>query len=120
MINDLLKNKVKDLNGDIEFMLGRDKVEEGKGLEEGKTYNIKDWDYLNGDNGEYIVFIVDEDEKHFYFGGQIVTMKFKSLDSTCSEKEIEEIKIEGLPVEFEKKVSKKTKSKYTNVRFFPE
>ena len=110
-----LKEKALGMNGGkgIPFMEGREKGE----LEEilGKVCNIKDYAFINGDDGEYAVFIVDEIDDHFYFGGSILTQNLKAF----TDEEHEELRENGLPVLLTTRKTKKGNRTYTNVEFYP-
>lgn len=110
-----LKEKAMKLNSGkgIEFMSERTKGELDELLD--KECTIVDFAFINGQEGEYAVFIVKEIEDSFYFGSSVVTEKLKAL-----EEDLEEVKKEGLPVIFKEVKSKKTKRKYINCEFYPE
>lgn len=111
-----LKEKAMNMNSGkgIEFMNEREKGEMQDLLN--KNLTITDYSFINGDDGEYVVFIVKEDESKFYFGGKVLTENMKSFTSDDKE----EIKRDGLPVIFEERKSKKTNRKYIASRFYPE
>lgn len=113
---DLIKNVQEVTTGEtIEFMVGREKAE----LPMGQILTVVDYDYLNGDNGEYVVFICREDQNHFFFGGSVVTDKFKKIDQAFIEFEKEELLANGIELVATKKKSNSTKRIYTDVLFFP-
>lgn len=108
-----LREKAKGLNAGegIPFMKDRTKGDVSELI--GKEVTIRDFDFIAGDNGEYVCFIVDEIADTFYFGGSVLTNNLKSL---LDDKE--EIKAEGLPVLLETAKSK-NKRNYTKVTFYP-
>jgi hypothetical protein len=111
-----LKDRAKNLNSGIEFMEGRTNGEL-KSLV-GTPVNLIDYDYLTGENGEYVVFIISEDDTKFYFGGKVLTENLKELDADGYREEI--IK-NGLPMLLGEKASSTVKGrKYTTVEFYPE
>jgi hypothetical protein len=111
-----LKEKMMGLNSNegIPFMKGRTKGEVAELL--GNPVTIKDFDFLDGQDGKYVVFIVDEIADSFFFGGSVLTNNLKEI--TAEEKE--EVKKNGLPVLMYEAKSKKTGRKYTAVKFYPD
>jgi hypothetical protein len=87
------------------------------------TYHIRDYDFLlDSPDKEYVVFQIDEDKEHFYFGGKVLTDQMKHLDA---EGFGDEIRRDGIPVAFTEKKSKKPNEQgrynyYTAVTFFPD
>ena len=120
-----LKEMAKGMNAGkgIEFMEGRNKGEAEELLD--RTVTIRNFDFINGENGEYAVFIIDEDEENFYFAGSVLTDNLKQLVPAK-----EQIISEGLPTKFTQRKSKakivtnnnskKAKRNYTAVEFYPE
>ena len=110
-----LREKAEGMNSGkgIEFMDKRTKGETEELLDQVVT--IRDYAFITGQEGEYAVFIIDEDADKFYFGGKVITDNLKAL----SEEEHEELKQEGLPTLFAERVSK-NKRKYISVEFYPE
>ena len=111
-----LKEKAMSMNSGkgIEFMEGRTKGETEELLTLG-TVTIRDYAFIEGTEGEYAVFVVDEIKDEFFFGGSVITQNLRSF----SEEEHEEVKSEGLPVKFEQRKSK-AKRNYIGVEFYPE
>lgn len=109
-----LKEMAKGMNAGkgIEFMEGRSKGEAEELLD--RTVTIRNFDFINGENGEYAVFIIDEDEENFYFAGSVLTDNLKQLVPAK-----EQIIEEGLPTKFTQRKSK-AKRNYTAVEFYPE
>ena len=109
-----LKELAKGMNAGkgIEFMEGRNKGEADELLD--RTVTIRNYDFINGENGEYAVFIIDEDEENFYFAGSVLTDNLRQLEAHK-----EEIIAEGLPTKFTQRKSK-AKRNYTAVEFYPE
>lgn len=110
-----LKSKAKSMNSGkgIMFMEGREKGNV-KSLN-GKIVEVIDYDFLTGDNGKYIVFIIRQDTKHFYFGASVMTENF--LEFTPEEKE--EIQMQGIPIMLEDKQNRKGNRTYQNIIFYP-
>ena len=111
-----LKEKMlkKNNNEGIKFMSERTKGDIHELI--GQKVTIRDFDFLSGDNGEYVVFIVDEIADSFFFGGSVLTNNLKEITS----EEKEEVKKNGLPVLMYEAKSKKTGRKYTGVTFYPD
>lgn len=83
----------------------------------GKPVTIRDYGFMKDEHDkEYVAFIVDENEKEFFFGGQVLTDNIKELDAENYKPTIQS---EGLPVLLGKKMSK-SKREYTTVQFYPE
>lgn len=110
-----LKDKAEGMNSGkgIQFMEGRTKGETDELLD--KTVTIRDYAFINGTDGEYVVFIVDKVNDKFYFGGKVLTDNLKQL----TDEEHVELMSEGLPTKFTLRVSK-NKKKYVAVEFYPE
>ena len=110
-----LKEKMlrKNNNEGIKFMSERTKGDIHELI--GQKVTIRDFDFLSGDNGEYVVFIVDEIGDSFFFGGSVLTSNLKDL----SEDEKEEVKANGLPVEIYEAKSK-SKRNYIGAKFYPD
>lgn len=110
-----LISKVQKLNGGLPFMEGKEKGE----IIMGTLYLINDFGFLNGNDGEYVVFTVKGNDSHFFFGGSVLTEKMKELENILTEDEIAQILNEGLEVIFEQKKAEKTKRNYVACEFFP-
>lgn len=110
-----LKEKMMEKNSreGIPFMKDRTKGELNEILNQNVT--IRDFDFIEGKEGEYVVFIIDEVKDSFFFGGSILTSNLADL--TPEEKE--EVKSAGLPVMFYEKKSKNNR-RYIGATFYPE
>lgn len=106
-----LADKKKAFKGKtIDFMNGR---EAGKTADLiGNEVTITDIDIIKSRKDEYAVFIIKQDEKHFYFGGAVLTNFVKTLDET----DFDEIRKDGLLVKFSRAKSQDGFT-YTNVDF---
>ena len=114
MINIDIKKQIQGLTKvGFPFMEGK---ENGK-LEENKIYTVNEFDYMNDEKGDYIVFTVKEDDKHFYFGGQVLTDTFKKIELQYSNI-LDELLEEGIPFKATKKLSK-NKRQYTAIELYP-
>lgn len=110
-----LKDRAKEFTTRLPFMEGRDKgkTEELLGMES----TITEYGFLPNDKGDvYVVFIVKENSKTFYFGGSVLTDQLAQLEA---EGYHAEIVAEGLPMLLTEKRSKNGRT-YTNVEFYPE
>lgn len=93
----------KEFQAGLPFMDGREK---GSLVTEAEVH-ITDFGFLKEENGEqYVAFNLKEDMEHFYFGGNVITEKMKTVENLLSEEQLEELKREGLKVKFIKKESK--------------
>lgn len=110
-----LKEKMLKMNNNegIKFMSERTKGDIKELI--GQKVTIKDYDFLSGDNGEYVVFIVSEIADSFFFGGSVLTSNLKSL----TEEEKKEVQENGLPVEIYEAKSK-NKRNYIGAKFYPD
>lgn len=112
-----LKDKAADLKSgkSIKFMEGKEKGETLELLD--KEYvTLRDFDFINGNEGEYAVFIIDEIPDNFFFGGQVLTKWLK----TFSEEEKAELQADGFKAKFSERKSKETKRKYISVEPFED
>ena len=111
-----LKEKMLEQNSNegIKFMEGRTKGETAELL--GKPVTIIDFDFLDGTDGLYVVFIVKEIKDSFFFGGSVLTKDLQLLN----DEEAAELRKTGLPVIMYEAKSKKTGRKYISVKFYPD
>lgn len=109
-----LKDRAKEFSVQLPFMDGREKADV-KSLV-GTVNTITDYGFLTGDDGDYVVFIVKERSKEFYFGGTVLTDQLQQLEAEGYHEEIVE---SGLPMLLTEKKSKNNRS-YLNVEFYPE
>lgn len=80
----------------------------------GVQVHITDYDFLEGDDGNYAVFIIEENSELFFFGSSVLTEYLVNLDENGYK---ETIQAEGLPVTLTKKKSK-NKREYYAVELF--
>lgn len=117
MINQNIIAQIKGITASgLPFMEGLDKGETSDLL--GQVLNVVEYGYMNGDDGEYVVFIVRENDEHFFFGSTVVTSSFKQLDATIQPEVLKEILELGLPIKLTERQSK-SKRKYIKVDFYP-
>lgn len=110
-----LKDRAKEFSVQLPFMEGREKGDVKELM--GQVSTIRDYGFLKGDKGDdYVVFITDEREKKFYFGGQVLTDQLAQLEAEGYRSEINEL---GLPTLLNQKKSKNGKM-YMTVEFYPE
>lgn len=108
-----LADKMKDFKGkSIEFMENREAGKMSDLIDTEKT--IIDFDIINSrkQKKSFAVFILKEDEKNYYFGGQVLTDFLLSLTN----EEADELRAEGCKVKFTKAKSENGFS-YTNIDF---
>ena len=110
-----LKEKLsnKGNGGGIAFMDGANKGDMSEII--GRNVTITDFDFIKGENGEYVVFTVKEVENTFFFGGKVLTEDLSGLSLS----DRAELRENGLPVLFEEKKNKAGR-KYTGVTYYPE
>lgn len=117
MINQNIIAQIKGITASgLPFMEGYEKGETSEIL--GKVVNVVDYGYMNGEDGEYVVFIIKEDDEFFYFGSTVVTSSFKKLDQVLTPETIREVMEIGLPIRLTERQSK-SKRKYIKVDFYP-
>ena len=111
-----LRDFTKKLNegNSIPFMEGRTKGELTELVD--KNVTLRDFAFLRNDEGEYAVFVVDEIQDSFYFGGMVITENLKLLENEGYK---EDIKNNGLPVKVFSRKSKNKKNYYGFI-FCPE
>lgn len=109
-----LQNMAKEMTATLAIMEGREKGDIDSIIN--KTVTIRDYDFMKGEDGDYAVFIIDEDKENFFFGGMVLTQNLTDFDENDYH---EEIVAKGLPTLFGKKKSKKGNN-YTTVTFFPD
>lgn len=116
-----LRDKVVKMNKGSEgipFMDGREK---GKEIPVGCIVNVDNYGFIKGDNGDYVVLSLKEAPEHFFFGGQVVTEKFKQLDEELTVGDRKELEAEGVPIMLTwKKAKGKNGRDYMVVEFYPE
>ena len=110
-----LRERAKEFSIQLPFMEGREKGDAKELV--GTVNTICDYGFLKGDDSkDYVVFIVKERSKSFYFGGQVLTDQMQQLEA---EGYHDAIVAEGLPMLMTEKQSK-NKRTYVNVEFYPE
>ena len=73
----------------------------------GVVLSIKDYGFINGDDGEYTVFIVEDEDDLFYASGQVLTQDLHTLEEEIGEDNFKTaVREEGLEVLFGRKKSK--------------
>lgn len=111
-----LKARALELTAGLPLMEGREKGEM-KTLANDETFTIREFGFIKeNDSADYVVFTIDEDNKNFYFGGQVLTENMHTMED---EGYSEVIFKEGLPVKFEERRSK-NKRTYIACEFFPQ
>lgn len=108
-----LADKMKDFKGKtVEFMENREKGAVNYLIDTEKT--IVDFDIINSrkQKKSFAVFILKEDDKKYYFGGQVLTDFLLSLNN----EEAEELRTKGCKVKFSK-VKSENGFTYTNIDF---
>lgn len=100
----------KKFKKSIDFMDGRERADLAD-LCTGEKYHIEEFAFLSGENGEYVVFTVKENENIFYFGNTVVSDVLKQVEMDNMSEELRSV-----GVVFEKVISKK-KREYIAIRF---
>lgn len=118
-----IMNKAKEVAKTFEmegipFMEGRTLAKDFKDIL-GVVVKITDYGFINGDDGEYTVFIVEDNDKEFYASGKVLTQDLHTLEESIGVDEFKAaVKEEGLEVLFGRKKSKNNRE-YTTVKLFP-
>lgn len=110
-LTDYLKTK----NSKLEIMEGKEKEDLKSILD--KIVHINNFDFLTGDDGDYAVFTIAEDEKSFYFGSSIITDMLKDLEKEGLKQDVIN---EGVAVKLVEKKSKTSKRTYIAVEIIDE
>ncbi len=108
----LKERLISELNNALPFMVGKEKDV----IELGEKITIIDYGFLTGEDGEFICFLDRNHEGKFFFGGSILTEKFKQIENNFTTDEIQELLNEGIDIICEEKKSK-NKRKYISVEF---
>lgn len=111
-----LREKAKSFNVVLELMADKEKGDFSD-LCNGNTLTIDDYGFIKDHekDSEYVVITVKESPDLFYFGGAVLTENMLELDADGFG---DEIRKKGLPVSFNKKMSK-NKREYATVDFYP-
>ena len=118
-----IMNKAKEVAKTFEmegipFMEGRTLAKAFKDIL-GVVVKITDYGFINGDDGEYTVFIVEDNDNEFYASGKVLTQDLHTLEESIGVDEFKAaVKEEGLEVLFGRKKSKNNRE-YTTVKLFP-
>lgn len=112
-----LFNKIKELNNTgLEIMNGREKGDIQEILNE--NIIVDNYDFGKGEQGDYVVFTVKDNDTEFFFGSSVVTENFLALDNMITDEEKVEIFTTGLSMSLHQKKSKNNRKYIYNV-FFP-
>lgn len=118
-----IMNKAKEVAKTFEmegipFMQGRTLAKDFKDIL-GVVVKITDYGFINGDDGEYTVFIIEDNDNEFYASGKVLTQDLHTLEEQIGVEEFKAaVKEEGLEVLFGRKKSKNNRE-YTTVKLFP-
>ena len=113
-LQDLISRAKEVTASGLPFMEGKEKAE----LSMGEILNIDNYGYLEGEQGEFVVFTTKEYKDKFFFGSTVLTSKMKELDEVFKDDEMAKLLENGIEVVFEEKRSR-NKRDYKNVTFFP-
>ena len=118
-IMNVAKKVAKNLEKEgIPFMEGRTLSKDFNDIL-GTVVKIIDYGFIEGDDGEYTVFIIEGNDKEFYASGKVLTQDLHTLEDTIGVYEFKNaVKEEGLEVLFGRKKSKNGRE-YTTVKLFP-
>ncbi|MGL6104815.1 hypothetical protein [Romboutsia sp.] len=112
-----LFNKIKEIsNSGLEIMKGRDKGDIQEILND--TLTVTNYEFGKGEQGDYVVFIIKDNDTEFFFGSSVVTENFLALDNLLNEEEKIEIFNTGISMSIHQKKSKNNRN-YTYNVFFP-
>lgn len=108
----LKERLLNEVNNGLPFMLGREKDT----IDLGEKITIKEYGFLTGEDGEFICFIDNENDDKYFFGGSVLTEKFKQIENAFTQDEIQELLEEGIDIICREKKSKNNR-KYVSVEF---
>lgn len=108
----LKERLLNEVNNGLPFMVGREKDV----IELGKIITIKDYGFLTGEDGDFICFIDEQHEGKYFFGGSVLTEKFKQIELAFTEDEIKVLLGMGIEIVCTEKKSKNNR-KYISVDF---
>lgn len=108
----LKERLLNEVNNGLPFMVGREK----DAIELGKIITIKDYGFLTGEDGDFICFIDDDNTDKYFFGGSVLTEKFKQIELAFTPDEIQQLLADGIEIVCSEKKSKNNR-KYVNVEF---
>ena len=108
-----LQERTKEFSVSLPIMENREKGDFSR--LNGSYVTINDYGFMKDDDKDYAAFTIAEDDKFFYFGGQVLTENLQELDADGYGDEIRKM---GLPVFFDTKKSKNGRN-YTTVEFYP-
>src|SRR5699024_1922481 len=75
-----LQERLNQLGNNLPLMVDREKGDIETLIE--KEITIRDYGFMKDEKEkEYIAFIIDENEKEFFFGGQVLTDNFMELEA---------------------------------------
>lgn len=105
---DYLKNK----HSRLEIMEGREKADVQDILD--KNVHINNFDFLTGEDGEYAVFTIVEDENNFYFASSVLTQELKDIQNDGMK---EDAIAETISIKLYERKSKNGKRTYIAVEY---
>lgn len=100
----------------LPLMEGKEKLETSAILN--TVVNVNEFDFMDGELGEYVVFTTKEYPDNFFYGSSVTTESFKKLVEKVEEKTLQGVLEFGLPCKFTELMSK-NKRKYIRVIFYP-
>lgn len=112
MMKTLKERLLTEMSNGLPFMEGRTKADNI--LNEELTIN--EYGFLTGDDGDFIVYTTTQHEDKFFFGGSVLTERFKHIETVFTEDEIAEMLEEGIIIKLVQKKSK-NKRNYVAVEF---
>lgn len=115
MKNNLLARLKEVMSNNLPFMDGREKSDQILN----ETITIVDYGFLTGDDGEFIAYITKEHSNVFFFGGSVLTEKFKELEGVFTESEMKELMEMGVQIKLTEKKSKNNR-RYVSVELITE
>lgn len=110
-INAILKKVKQELSAGLPFMEGK---EQGSIPTEVEV-TVKEFGMLKDkeqNDREYVCFLIEEDNEHFFFGGSVITETFQTIQGIVSEIELKQLLEAGLKVKFHKKLSTEKNREY--------
>lgn len=116
-INLNLIKKIQEIsNTGLEIMNGREKGDVQDLIDD--VVVVNNYEFGKGEQGDYVVFTVIDNDTEFFFGSSVVTENFLALDNMLSDEEKQELLKTGLEMSIHQKKSKNNRKYLYNI-FFP-
>lgn len=96
----------------IPFMDGADKID----MPLGEKLHVRDYGFISGNDGEFVVLAFIEYPNKFVFGNSIITGDIRTMEKDLGDKDKVLAELSDISLTFSKSMSK-NKREYTSVEF---